>query len=203
MAFAVGLTGGIGSGKSAVADAFASLGAAVIDTDVIARAFTVSGGRAMPAIRQRFGETVLAPDGSLNRPTMRALAFADDQVRRDLESILHPLIRAQAEAEALGAQHAPYTVFVVPLLVESGTWRNRARRVLVVDCALATQRARLLDRRGLTADTIDRIVSRQATRPQRLAAADDVLVNEATLDDLRGRVGRLDARYRELAQADL
>jgi dephospho-CoA kinase len=198
--FAVGLTGGIGSGKSAVADLFAELGAAIVDTDAIAHALTAPGGAAIDPIAREFGADVIAPDGALDRSRMRALVFADASARARLESILHPRIRALAEAQTAAAlDHAPYVIQVVPLLVESGNWRGRVDRLLVIDCTQAAQVARVRSRSGLAEPMVRSIIAQQASRAERLAAADDVLVNDGALEDLVPRVGRLHRRYCELA----
>lgn len=174
----IGLTGGIGSGKSQVANYLALWGASVIDTDEIAHALTAAGGAAMPRIEKTFGPEVVAASGALNRPAMRQRVFDDPTARLQLESIVHPLIAEQAER--LGAQaEGCYLVYVVPLLVESGNWRNRVDRICVVDCDPDTQIARVQARSGLTVDTIERIMSVQASRQQRLAVADDVIHNGA------------------------
>ncbi len=195
----VGLTGGIGSGKSLVADELARLGAHVIDTDAIAHALTAPGGGAIAAIRARFGTDYLDGRGALDRARMRGLVFGDAEARRALEEILHPMIRAQAEASAAAAAAAaPYNVFVIPLLIESGSWRDRVDRVLVVDCAVDTQIARVMRRSGLDAAAARAIIAVQVTRAARLDAADDVLVNEGAADDARRAAARLHALYREL-----
>lgn len=198
--FAVGLTGGIGSGKTAVTDLFAALGAAVVDTDVIARTLTAARGPAMEAIEREFGAGYVDGSGALDRPRMRELAFRDPQAKARLEAILHPRIRDLALVEAQkAAVRSPYVVFVVPLLVESGSWRSRIDRLLVVDCATATQEARVRARSGLDAALARRIIAQQAPRAARLDAADDVLVNEGPLDQLGSRVRRLHHRYCDLA----
>jgi dephospho-CoA kinase len=189
--FAVGLTGGIGSGKSFVAERFAARGVPVVDTDAIAHRITAPHGLAMPAIANEFGPSFVAPDGSLDRARMRALVFSDEQARRRLEAITHPLIRAETERERQQAS-GPYVIIVVPLLVESGSWKTRVSRVLVVDCNIETQIARVMRRNAFTREQVLAIISRQATRETRLAAADDVIVN----DDLL--VEALDARIDEL-----
>lgn len=202
--FAVGLTGGIGSGKSAVADRFAALGAAIVDTDAIAHALTAAGGAAIEAIAREFGPDYIDAAGSLDRPRMRERVFNDPQAKARLEAILHPRIREAAlAAAAQAAARAPYVVFVVPLLVESGTWRSRVDRLLVIDCSTATQEARVCARSGLDAALVRRIIAQQASRAERLAAADDVLVNEGTLAQLAPRVQRLHARYLERAASRL
>ncbi|MGS0895259.1 dephospho-CoA kinase [Burkholderia stagnalis] len=199
--FAVGLTGGIGSGKTTVADLFAARGASIVDTDLIAHRITAPGGLAMPAIGHAFGPDFVAADGALDRARMRALIFSDDDARRRLEAITHPLIRAETDREARDAQ-GPYVMFVVPLLVESGNWRARADRVLVVDCPVDTQIARVMRRNGFTREQVEAIIARQATRDARLAAADDVIVNDAaTPDALAAQVDALHRRYLGLAGA--
>ncbi len=185
MMFKVGLTGGIGSGKSKVADMLGSWGAAIVDTDVIAHDLTAPGGAAIEPIRQAFGPDVIAENGALDRPYVRDLVFRSSEARRRLESILHPMIRAETEARARVAQGC-YVVFVVPLLVESGKWHGELDRVCVVDCDPDTQVARVQARSGLTREVIERIMSAQATREARLALADDVIINgrETSLEDL-------------------
>jgi dephospho-CoA kinase len=198
MSFVVGLTGGIGSGKSAVANLFASHGVPVVDTDVIAHELTAAQGLAMPAIAAEFGQTVVAPDGRLDREAMRRLVFSDVSVKARLEAILHPLIRAESDARCTAATY-PYVVLVVPLLIETGAYRQRIQRVLVVDCEEATQVARVMQRSGLGEDEIRTIMKTQASRAQRLAVADDVLSNDGGLEDLAPRVLDLHRRYIELA----
>lgn len=175
----IGLTGGIGSGKSKVADMLEEWGASIIDTDVIAHELTAPHGRAMDAIRHEFGDAVITPDYALDRAAMREIAFNNSDARRRLESILHPLIHLLARERAETAKGC-YLVFVVPLLVESGHWRDRVDRICVVDCDPATQIARVQARNGLTPEAIARIMSAQASREQRLAVADDVIVNDAS-----------------------
>lgn len=174
--YKIGLTGGIGSGKSKVADMLASWGAAVIDTDVIAHELTAPGGAAIEPIRQAFGPDVIAENGALDRPAMRVLAFQSPEARRRLEAILHPMIRAETASRASVAE-GWYLVFVVPLLVESGRWQGALDRVCVVDCEPETQVARVQARSGLTREAIGRIMSAQASRHDRVAAADDVVFN--------------------------
>lgn len=192
--YTVALTGGIGSGKSAVADRFAALGAEVIDTDAIAHALTAPGGAAMPAIEAAFGARFVAEDGSLDRARMRDHVFAEPAERRRLEGILHPMIRAQAEA-GLEASRAPYAVMVIPLLVEGGDPRGRFDRILVVDCLPETQVRRVMARNGLEEQAVRRILAAQASRAQRLAVADDVVENEGPLSALDMAVAALHARY--------
>lgn len=191
----VGLTGGIGSGKSLVAELFREHGVAIVDTDVIARELTGPGGAAMPAIRAAFGESVIDVRGALDRAAMRALAFGDPAQRERLEAILHPMIRRQS-GEEVAAASAPYVMLVVPLLVESGTYRERVDRVLVVDCSERTQLGRVMARNALAADAVRAIMAAQATRAERLAAADDVIDNEGDFAALRRQVDELDRRYR-------
>ena len=197
--FVVVLTGGIGSGKTAVSDMLQQLGAGIVDTDVIARELTAAGGGAMPEIAARFGREVLAPDGSLDRAKMRDRAFADPQVKRDLEAILHPIIRSRA-AELVGSMTTPYVVLVVPLLVESGAYRDISDRVLVVDCPESTQIARTMARSRLARADAERIVAAQATRAARVAIADDVISNDGELDALAAATKQLHQRYLARAQ---
>jgi dephospho-CoA kinase len=196
--FIVGLTGGIGSGKSTVADCFASLGVPVIDTDVIARELTAAGGTALAQIRAAFGDAVMRADGSLDRAALRRLVFADNAARLQLEAILHPRIR-QVVAEVLATLNAPYALVVIPLLVETGGYRDLLNRVLVVDCPEATQIERVMARNGLTRGEVAAILAAQAGRAERLAASDDVIVNTASPAALAGEVEALDGRYRDLA----
>lgn len=198
MSFVVGLTGGIGSGKSAVASLFASHGAPVVDTDVIAHELTAAQGLAMPAIAAEFGQAVVAPDGRLDREAMRRLVFSDVSVKARLEAILHPLIRSESDARCAAAVY-PYVVLVVPLLIETGAYRQRIQRILVVDCDESTQIARVIRRSGLSEDEILTIMKTQASRAERQAVADDVLFNEGGLEDLAPRVLDLHRRYIELA----
>jgi dephospho-CoA kinase len=197
----VGLTGGIGSGKSAAADAFAARGAALVDADVIAHELTGPRGAAMPALRAEFGERIVAADGSLDRAAMRGLAFADTGVRQRLEAILHPMIGAESDRRcgAALAGGAPYVVLVVPLLVESGNYRRRAARIVVVDCDNETRIARVAARSGLAREQIERIMAAQAGRADRLAVADDVIVNDGSLAELAQQVQALHERYLALA----
>lgn len=191
----VGLTGGIGSGKSTVAGFLREAGAAIVDTDAISRALTLPGGAAMPAIAQQFGAEFVTADGALDRDRMRALAFSDAAAKRCLEAILHPLITAEALAQAEAAR-APLVVFDVPLLVESSRWRPRVARVLVVDCTVDTQRARVLQRPGWTHERVEGALAAQATREARRAAADAVILNEGLpLAALRSEVVSLAARW--------
>jgi dephospho-CoA kinase len=200
--YVVGLTGGIGSGKSAAADCFAAHGAAVVDTDAIAHELTAPGGAAMPALRAAFGDDIATPAGALDRARMRQLAFADSAVRARLEGILHPHIRTLADARCQAAA-SPYVILAVPLLVESGGYRERCDRIAVVDCAEAVQVARVMARNGIGEADVRAIMAAQATRAQRLAAADDVIDNSGTPAQLGERVRELHGRYLALAAAKL
>ena len=194
LAFSVGLTGGIGCGKSTVADMFADLGASVIDTDQIAHALTAPHGAAMPALLAEFGEDFATPEGALDRARMRALVFSDATARARLEAILHPRIR-DATAAAAAIASGDYVVYVVPLLIESGTWRARVTRVLAIDCPEELQVARVMARSGITEAQVRAIMAAQVTREQRRAAADDIIVNDDGLDALRPQVEILHAMY--------
>ena len=198
--FTVGLTGGIGSGKSTVADCFAAHGVPVIDTDVIARELTAAGGAALDAIRAVFGETVMQTDGTLDRAALRRRVFADADARRQLETILHPRIRRVVE-QTLAALTTSYALIVIPLLVETGGYRDLLNRVLVVDCPEDLQIARVMARSGLSRDEVMAILAAQASRAERLAVADDVLVNTASPEVLRAHVAALHRRYQTLANA--
>ena len=200
-AFAVGLTGGIGSGKTAVAEMFAALGAAIIDSDAIAHSLTAAEGPAIGPIAREFGDEYIGAQGALDRRKMRERVFRDPAAKARLEAILHPLIREQASKQAKAATgRAPFVVYVVPLLVESGTAGDRMGRLLVVDCSHATQVVRVSARSGLDAALVRSIIAQQASRSERLDAADDVLVNEGALEILRPRVQRLHRHYCELAR---
>ncbi|HCY62388.1 MAG TPA: dephospho-CoA kinase [Oxalobacteraceae bacterium] len=198
-AFTVGLTGGIGSGKTTVANMFAARGAAIIDTDQIAHELTRPGGIAIPAIAAQFGSDFIASTGALDRSRMRDAVFADPAAKRRLEAILHPLIRSECERAAQQAQ-GPYLILVVPLLVESGNWKQRVSRVLVVDCPEQQQIMRVMDRNGLSEAQVHAIMASQATREQRLAAADDVLSNTEETAALEPQVERLHALYCHMAR---
>lgn len=197
-AFSVGLTGGIGSGKSLVADLFAERGAAIVDTDLIAHQLTMPHGVAIAAIRDAFGADFLTPDGAMDRLKMRQLVFADGNARKRLEAILHPLIQSECERAAAMAS-GDYLMFVVPLLVESGRWQRRVTRVLVVDCPEALQIERVIRRNGMSAAQVRAIMATQASRSARLGAANDVVINDADVAALIPQVDRLHAAY--LAQA--
>ncbi|MBK9594821.1 MAG: dephospho-CoA kinase [Rhodocyclales bacterium] len=198
MTFIVGLTGGIGSGKSAAATLFEEFGAAVVDTDAIAHELTAPGGTAIAPIRAAFGDEVVAPNGALDRAAMRRKVFTDAQAKGRLEAILHPMIRAEADRRSAAAR-APYVVLVVPLLVESGGYRSRVQRIAVVDCPEAVQVARVMSRSGLSAGEARAIMAAQVGREARLAVADDVIDNGGELAALRPQIEALHRRYLEMA----
>lgn len=200
MPYILGLTGGIGSGKSVVASMFADLGADVVDTDAIAHELTAPGGAAIAPIRSAFGEGVIAPEGALDRAAMRKLAFSDSAARSRLEAILHPIIRQESDRRCR-ASTAPYVVLVVPLLIESGTYRKRCDRVLVVDCAESTQVERVAARSALSEAEVRAIIATQVSRDERLKAADDVINNDAGIAALRAQVERFHRLYTSLARA--
>ncbi len=189
----IGLTGGIGSGKSTVSQMLTQLGALVVDTDAIARQLTAPGGAAIDAIAQHFGAHLIDAQGAMDRAQMRALAFADPQALSRLESILHPLIGQVADAQAALAKPHQTTVFDVPLLVESGRrWRDKVDRVLVIDCPADTQIARVMARSGWPREAVEQVIAKQATRAQRLALADHVIVNDGlSLEELQVEVKKL------------
>ncbi|MBC7452432.1 MAG: dephospho-CoA kinase [Massilia sp.] len=190
----IGLTGGIGCGKSTVANLFAALGATLVDTDLIAHSMTVAGGAAMAAVKDAFGAHYLTPEGALDRAAMRARVFSDPAAKLRLEAILHPLIRDPADAQAAGAR-GMYVMFVVPLLVESGNWRGRVARVLAIDCPEALQVARVMARNGLQEAQVKAIMATQATREERLAAANDVITNHDGIAALAPQVAALHQLY--------
>lgn len=190
----LGLTGGIGSGKSTVAQMLAGLGAAIIDADANARAVTAPGGSAISAIVSQFGPSFITPDGAMDRDAMRALAYADGSAKMRLESIIHPLVGEEGARQTQAAMAAGHTciVFDIPLLVESGRWRQQLDRILVVDCTASTQISRVIARSALASDAVHRIIAAQASREQRLAAADAVIFNDGlTLDGLRVEVSQI------------
>lgn len=200
MSLIVGLTGGIGSGKTTVADHFASLGAAVVDTDAIAHELTVAQGAAMQRIEAAFGGSLLLADGGLDRAATRRLVFSDPSAKCRLESILHPMIRLESETRCRSAMEAraPYVVLVVPLLLESGAYRERVDRILVVDCDEDVQIARVMARSGLSNAEVRAIMATQASRSERLAAADDVVLNSEGTEQLFAQVVALHQHYLEL-----
>jgi dephospho-CoA kinase len=195
----IGLTGGIASGKSTVSQRFAELGIAVIDADVAARAVVESGTPGLEQVVQRFGAGILCPNGELDRPALRELIFNDPAARRDLDAILHPLIRAHMEQQAAAAA-GPYLIMAIPLLVEGGSSRERLDRILVVDVDEAVQLQRVQARDGISIAQARAILGSQASRAARLEAADDVLQNGGTVAELRQAVDRLHERYLKQAQ---
>ena len=196
----VGLTGGIGSGKSAAAEEFARLGAAIVDTDEISRALTAAGGAAMEDVARAFGREFVTPDGALDRAAMRALAFRDAQARARLEAILHPAIRRASDG-ALEAAQGPYAVLVIPLLFETGGPRDRLDRTLVVDCPEALQVARVMRRSQLEEAEVRAILAAQWPRWRRLQMADDVVWNGSDLAHLARQCEKRHHAYCETAYA--
>lgn len=194
----IGLTGGIASGKTTVTQRFSELGVPVIDADLASRAVVEPGSIGLREVVSQFGPQVLTPSGALDRAALRAQIFADPQKRKELEAILHPLIRAHMEQQSRDLV-CPYLIMAIPLLIESGSPRDRVDRILVVDVDEATQLRRLLERDGTSTDHARAILASQATRESRLAAADDVLLNDGTVADLRQAVDRLHARYSALS----
>ncbi len=201
MPVVIGLTGGIGSGKTTVADLFAAKGAAIVDTDEISHGLTRPGQPAVREIARRLGERFVTPDGALDRPGLREFVFADVEARKTLESILHPLIRRES-SRLIDESRAPYTILVVPLLVETGAYRERISRIVVIDCEPETQIRRVMQRSGLSRDTVLAIIGAQASRRQRLELADDVIDNDDGIESLQPQVERLHLRFVALAQKD-
>ncbi len=199
MPFCIGLTGGIGSGKSSAAEMFGELGAGVVDTDAIAHELTRAGGAAIEAIRGAFGAEYIASDGGLDRARMRRFVFRDPDAKTRLEGILHPLIGAQSRARVAAAQQ-PYVVLVVPLLLETGACRDLVQRVLVVDCSEERQLARAMQRSRLPADEVRAIMAAQLPRSGRREQADDVIDNDGGMDALRHQVAQLHEKYLRLAR---
>jgi dephospho-CoA kinase len=190
----IGLTGGIGSGKSAAAEEFARLGATVVDTDAIAHELTRAGGRAIPEVERIFGSALIGASGAMDRKAMRERVFADPAAKKALEGLLHPLIREESQRR-IAAAGGPYVVHVVPLLVESADYRSRVDRVLVVDAPDEQRIARVRARSRLSEAEVRAIMRGQASRAERLAAADDVIDNSGALEALRPQVAALHERY--------
>ncbi|MDP1525637.1 MAG: dephospho-CoA kinase [Rhodocyclaceae bacterium] len=201
MVWVLGLTGGIGSGKSAVAERFARHGAAIVDTDEIAHALTAPGGAALPALQAGFGAAIMTKEGALDRAALRRMVFADPAARARLEAILHPMIHREVamQLSRLVSADFCYGVLVVPLLVETGAYRNQIQRTLVVDCPPELQIARVMARSGLTQAEVEAILAVQASRQQRLACADDVVHNDDGLVVLDAAVAALHDKYMALA----
>lgn len=197
----VGLTGGIGSGKSTVAALFAEHGAGIVDTDIIAHSLTQAGGEAIEAIRAAFGNSYVTENGALDRAKMRGLIFSDAAAKQRLEQILHPLIFEQAKFQLRQLQGKPYILVVVPLLPESRNFRNLVQRVLVVDCDENTQVARVTGRSRMTEEEVRAIIARQTPPADRLRLADDVIRNDAGLDSLARQVAVLHERYAKMQNA--
>jgi len=195
--FSIGLTGGIGSGKTTVANMFAERGASIVDTDIIAHSLTAPGGLAMPAIIAEFGPEFADATGALDRTRMRQLVFADLGAKARLEAILHPRIRDGALAAGAAATGS-YVIYAVPLLVESGTWRSRVARVLVIDCREEVQISRVMARNNLPEAQVLAIMAAQASRAQRLAAADDIIENNDGIAALGPQIDRLHALYMKI-----
>jgi dephospho-CoA kinase len=198
--FKVGLTGGIGSGKSVVEQIFRELGVEVIDMDAIAHALTGPDGLGMPAIRTQFGADFINPDGGLNRSAMRRRVFDNIEAKRQLEAILHPMIRAESDNQ-LRRCTGLYAILAIPLLVESGIFRDRVDRVLVVDCSEEQQITRTMKRSKLSKSEVETIMTAQADRKERLRHADDIILNNGGLAQLPPAVAVLDKRFQSLASA--
>lgn len=198
MTLHLGLTGGIGSGKSTVAEVLTRLGAYVIDADALSRATTAIGGAALPAIAATFGDDMITSQGALNRDRMRERIFSDPAAKQQLEAIIHPLVGHQIQQAALNAEQsgAICIVYDIPLLVESGHWRSKLDKILVVDCSEATQKSRVVLRSGLTLEQIEKIMASQASRTERLQAADYVIYNDGiSLDELAAQVQQMGAQF--------
>jgi dephospho-CoA kinase len=189
-----GLTGGIGSGKSTVAKLFEVHGVRIVDTDEISHSLTAAKGSAIPAIQQAFGESYITEDGSLDRPKMRALVFSDTDAKQRLQTILHPLILARAKSAALSPTEAPYTLVVVPLLFESGRYRDWLQGVIVVDCPEEQQIAHTLQRSQIDESIVRAIINQQMDRSSRLSHADQIILNDGSMDQLQDRVSELHKR---------
>lgn len=201
MNFIVGLTGGIGSGKTFIAELFSSLGATIIDADQIAHALTAPGGAALPTLVAHFGDSYLTPQGELDRAKLRTKVFADKCARDDLEALLHPLIRTAMDEQSQQHAAAPYLIHVIPLLIESNNWRTRVHRVLVVDCPEALQIQRVMQRSKLHQAEVEAVMANQVSRAQRLAHADDVIDNSHNNVLLKAQVSHLHQRYLDFAKA--
>ena len=197
----IGLTGGIGSGKTTVSDLLEELGIDVVDADVVSRQLTAVNGGAVPEIIKHFGAEAASPDGSMNRKFIRELVFSDPSAKTALENILHPLIRKECQRQ-LDASRSPYTILSVPLLIESPFWRSSIDRLLVVEAPEALRIERVVQRSHLTPEAVKRIISTQATTAQRLNAADDVIENVGTFEMLKSSVLKLHSFYIELPDSN-
>lgn len=199
MNYLVGLTGGIGSGKSTVADMFAALGVRIVDTDLISHQLTQTGGVAIPAIRETFGAQLINAQGALDRVRMRELVFANPAEKKRLETILHPLIFAQSKQLAISQCDAPYTMIVVPLLFESGRYASWLQHIIAVDCPKEAQISRTTQRSKLDEPAVRAIMAQQLDRETRLTLADEIIVNNGSLDSLKAQVVGLHHRLSALA----
>ncbi|MES1981467.1 MAG: dephospho-CoA kinase [Pseudomonadota bacterium] len=199
MSYRVGLTGGIGSGKSTVAALFEEYGVTIIDSDAISRRLTQPGGAAIKMIRSTFGDDYIDSLGALDRPRMRQLVFADPMAKQRLEAILHPLIRAEMLNQA-GMNSTPYQMLMVPLLFETPGYPELVKRTLAVDCEETTQVTRTMQRSGLTEQEVRAIIAQQIARSERLRRADDIIHNDADLNSLRLQVAQLHQRYLALSK---
>ena len=199
MLYTVGLTGGIGSGKSTVANMFAELGASVVDADIISRAVTAPGQAVLTTIKEQFGEAYFRSDGSLDRAKMRQMVFSDDAARRALEALIHPRVRAETR-RLLNAARGPYALLAVPLLIETGSYQALLSRILVVDCPEPLQITRTMARSQLSREQVIAIMAVQASRADRLRAANDVIDNGTDVSGLRPQVAHLHDLYTRLAR---
>jgi len=195
MTLCIGLTGGIGCGKSTVADMFAKLGAAIIDTDVIAHRLTQANGVAIPTIRSAFGNACIKDDGALDRDKMRGLIFSDTAAKQRLELILHPLILEQARTQLQQLLASPYVIIVVPLLPDSPAFQQLVQRILVVDCTEESQVSRVIGRSSMSEAEVRAVIAQQTPRADRLKLADDVIHNDNGMDSLSAQVAALHQRY--------
>jgi len=201
----IGLTGGIGSGKTVVSDLLAKLGAGIVDTDLIAHQITAPNGAAISLIEKQFGPDFIAADGALNRDKMRSLVFTSPKARKSLELITHPLIRQETTRQAiqLNKDGAPYLIFVVPLLIESGSWRHLIDRLVVVDCPKEAQIKRVMQRSNLPKEEIERILAAQASREERLKHADVVIENQGSFEELEAEVENLHQKILQIQKDQL
>ncbi len=199
MNYLVGLTGGIGSGKTTVADMFAELGARIVDTDHISHQLTQSCGEAIPALLETFGEHIINAQGALDRDKMRELIFANPEERKRLEAILHPLILAQTKQQAASPTDAPYTLIVVPLLLENGRYSDWLHRVITVDCPEDDQVRRTMQRSNLNEAAVRAIMAQQIDRKSRMELSDDIINNNGSMDDLNAQVVGMHRRLSALA----